>query len=93
MDTTQLGYLAALLTTGSFLPQVLHTLRTRDTHSISLSMYLMLVCGTGTWLLYGLSIAALPVVLANALSMLMSSVILVVKLREVVRTRTAKSAP
>ncbi|MGM8062230.1 SemiSWEET transporter [Vogesella indigofera] len=93
MDTTQLGYLAALLTTGSFLPQVLHTLRTRDTHSISLSMYLMLVCGTATWLLYGLSIAALPVVLANALSMLMSSVILVMKLREVVRTRTAKSAP
>lgn len=93
MDTTQLGYLAALLTTGSFLPQVLYTLRTRDTRSISLSMYLMLVCGTGTWLLYGLSISALPVVLANALSMLMSSVILIVKLREVVRTRTAKSAP
>ncbi|MDC7710659.1 SemiSWEET transporter [Vogesella indigofera] len=93
MDTTQLGYLAALLTTGSFLPQVLYTLRTRDTRSISLSMYLMLVCGTGTWLLYGLSISALPVVLANALSMLMSSVILVMKLREVVRMRTAKSAP
>lgn len=93
MDTAQLGYLAALLTTGSFLPQVLYTLRTRDTRSISLSMYLMLVCGTGTWLLYGLSISALPVVLANALSMLMSSVILVMKLREVVRMRTAKSAP
>ncbi|MFC3627055.1 SemiSWEET transporter [Vogesella amnigena] len=87
MTMEQLGYIAALLTTGSFLPQVLHTLKSRDTRSISLAMYLMFVSGTVLWLLYGWSIGSVPVVAANGITLLLSSVILAMKLRQVARDR------
>lgn len=87
MTMEQLGYIAALLTTGSFLPQVLHTLKSRDTRSISLAMYLMFVSGTVLWLLYGWSISSVPVVAANGITLLLSSVILAMKLRQVARDR------
>lgn len=82
MNPEQLGYVAALLTTGSFLPQVLHTLKSRDTRSISLAMYLMFVSGTLLWLLYGWHIGSVPVIAANLITMLLSSIILVMKLRQ-----------
>ena len=49
-----IGYLAAVLTTFSFLPQAVLTLRTRKTDEISLIMYLMLNVGIACWLVYGL---------------------------------------
>lgn len=85
MTMEQLGYIAALLTTGSFLPQVLHTLKSRDTRSISLTMYLMFVAGTVLWLLYGWSIDSVPVMAANSITLLLSSIILGLKLRHMAR--------
>ncbi len=51
------GYLAATLTTISFVPQALQVIKTKDTHSISLSMYIIFVSGVFLWLVYGLLIA------------------------------------
>lgn len=82
MNPEQLGYVAALLTTGSFLPQVLHTLKSRDTRSISLAMYLMFVSGTLLWLLYGWHIGSVPVIAANLITTLLASIILAMKLRQ-----------
>jgi len=48
-NTTLIGYISATCTTAAFLPQVLHTLRTRDTSGISLGMYLMFIAGTAGW--------------------------------------------
>ena len=46
MDTTTIiGNLAAILTTTSFLPQALKTIKTKDTGSLSLPMYLLFVIG------------------------------------------------
>ncbi|SMF38804.1 SemiSWEET transporter [Pseudogulbenkiania subflava] len=86
------GYLAAFLTTSSFLPQVLHALRTRDLSSISLSMYLMFVSGVALWLAYGILLGAGPLIASNAMTLLLSSIILGLKLREEMRRR-AGSAP
>ena len=49
-----IGYAAATLTTASFLPQAVLTLRTRDTRGISLAMYSAFTAGVALWLLYGL---------------------------------------
>ena len=49
-----IGYIAASLTTFSFVPQVLHTIKTRDTSGISLGMYCILVIGIFLWLVYGI---------------------------------------
>ena len=81
-DTVELiGYVSALLTTVSFVPQVLQTLRTRDVRSISLSMYALFTTGIAGWLVYGLLMRAWPIVAANAVTLSLASIILVLKLR------------
>jgi len=79
--TTAIGLLAALLTTAAFLPQVLHTLATRDTRGISLRMYAIFVAGVLLWLIYGLLMHDLPLILANAVTLLLAGTILILKLR------------
>ena len=60
--TDSLGYLAALCTTSAFVPQVLHTLKTRDVSGISFGMYSIFCAGIALWLAYGLLIGATPVI-------------------------------
>ncbi len=74
-----IGYLAAVLTTFSFLPQAILTLRTRKTDEISLIMYLMLNVGIACWLVYGLVRYDLAIILANSVTLLFSLPILLVK--------------
>lgn len=74
-----IGFLAAVLTTFSFLPQAVLTLRTRKTDEISLAMYLMLNLGIACWLVYGLVIGDLALILANGVTLFFSLPILLVK--------------
>ena len=76
-----IGYLAAALTTCSFVPQALHTFRTRDVSGISLGMYSVFTVGIALWLVYGLALSAWPIVVANAITLLLASTILSMKLR------------
>ncbi|MDZ4076155.1 MAG: SemiSWEET transporter [Hylemonella sp.] len=76
-----IGYIAASLTTLSFLPQALHTFRTRDVSGISLGMYGMFAVGVALWLVYGLLLSAWPIVVANAVTLALALAILVMKLR------------
>ena len=75
-----LGLTAAVLTTGSFVPQALLTLRTRDVSGISLSMYSAFTLGVALWMVYGLLLREWPIVLANAVTLALASVILVTKI-------------
>lgn len=82
MQTSDLiGYLAAFLTTCSFVPQALHTFRTRDVRGISLGMYSVFTVGVALWLVYGLALAAWPIVAANAITLVLAGTILGMKLR------------
>jgi MtN3 and saliva related transmembrane protein len=76
-----IGALAATLTTASFVPQVLHTLRTKDVSGISLGMYSAFTLGVALWLVYGLLLGAWPIVIANAITVSLATCILVMKLR------------
>lgn len=76
-----IGYCAAILTTGSFVPQAWHTFSTRDVAGISLGMYSVFTVGVACWLVYGLLLGAWPVVIANAITLLLAAAILVMKLR------------
>ncbi|HRD96260.1 MAG TPA: SemiSWEET transporter [Rubrivivax sp.] len=75
-----LGLLAAVLTTGSFVPQALLTLRTRDVSGISLGMYGAFTLGVALWMVYGLILREWPIVLANAVTLALASVILATKI-------------
>ena len=76
-----IGYLAASLTTLSFLPQAIKVIATRNTQGISGLMYVMFVCGLVLWLIYGLLIEDTAVSMANFLTLLFALPILVIKYR------------
>ena len=75
-----IGYLAATLTTLSFLPQALLTLRTRDVHGISAGMYSVFTIGVALWLAYGWRLGDWPIIIANAVTLLLAGTILLTKL-------------
>jgi MtN3 and saliva related transmembrane protein len=79
---TVLGYFAATLTTLSFLPQVILVYRTKNTDAISVSMYLIFSTGVFFWFIYGVLIQAWPVIVANAITLVLSLSILWMKLNE-----------
>ena len=76
-----IGSIAAILTTFAFLPQVFKVIKTKDTESIALGMYLMQVVGTALWLFHGLVINDLPLIMANSVSLVLSGTILRYKLK------------
>ncbi|HMG21005.1 MAG TPA: SemiSWEET transporter [Kofleriaceae bacterium] len=76
-----IGFVAAALTTISFFPQVLQTIRTKDTAAISLTMYLVFTAGTGLWLIYGIILGSLPMILCNAITVTAAAIVLGLKLR------------
>ena len=76
-----LGYVAATLTTIAFVPQALKTIRTRDTRGISLGMYVVFTIGLVFWFGYGLVLGSWPMIVANAITFVLASVILAMKLR------------
>ena len=78
------GYIAALLVTGSFLPQALLTIRTRDTEGISLLMYIMFVAGVLLWLCYGILMGDMAQIIANGIISLLSGFILILKIKDVI---------
>ncbi len=79
-----LGYCAAFLTTASFLPQAFLTLKTRDTSSLSLSMYSMFTSGVLLWLIYGFQKGDNALIFANAITLLLSTSILGFKIYNVI---------
>lgn len=87
-----IGLSAALLTTLSFLPQTLMVLRSGETAGISLLMYAMFTIGVAGWLAYGVMQASLPIVLANAVTLVLAAIILSMKVRAVLKS-AARALP
>lgn len=81
MDNTKLlGLVAGLLTTMSFVPQVVKTWRTRSARDLSLVMFLLYCLGVFLWMIYGFMIDELPVILWNIITLILASIILVFKI-------------
>jgi MtN3 and saliva related transmembrane protein len=75
------GYLAGMLATIAFLPQLLKTLRDRSAKDISLGMYALFCSGVTLWLIYGLLISSWPVVISNVITLALSGTVLLLKVR------------
>ena len=75
------GYVAATLTTLAFVPQAVKTIRTRDTQAISLGMYVVFTIGIAVWFGYGIVLGSWPMIVSNAITFVLSSTILAMKLR------------
>jgi MtN3 and saliva related transmembrane protein len=75
-----IGSVAAMLTTGSFVPQAWLTFKTRDVSGISLGMYSAFTCGVALWLVYGMALGSWPITIANAVTLSLAVAILSMKL-------------
>lgn len=83
--TTLLGFVAGTLTTISFVPQVLHAWRSKRCDDLSWAMLLTFSAGVVLWLIYGLRLSAMPVIVANAVTLVLLLIIMVMKIRYAAR--------
>jgi MtN3 and saliva related transmembrane protein len=78
---TVLAIIAGILSTSSFVPQVIKAWRERDTAAISKHMYMVTVTAFVLWSIYGFLIGSWPIVVFNLLSLGLSGIILGLKIR------------
>jgi MtN3 and saliva related transmembrane protein len=71
-----IGYLAAFLTTFSFLPQAIKTIKTRCTKGISTLMYTLFTIGIFFWLVYGVLVEDKIIIAANVITFIFACIIL-----------------
>ncbi|MCK4734791.1 MAG: SemiSWEET transporter [Methanophagales archaeon] len=77
---TIIGLLAAMCTTIAFLPQVIKTVKTKETKDISRLMYIILTTGILLWVVYGLLTMDLPIILANSITFILALIVLMLKI-------------
>ena len=83
-----IGYVAAVLTTGAFLPQAIKVIKTRNTKGISLYMYIFFVLGVSLWAVYGFLINDLAIILANCVTLFFALIILNFIIVNIVKEKT-----
>ena len=76
-----IGTVAGIFTTISFIPQVLHVIKTKSTKDISLTMFVLFLLGVIFWLIYGIIINEIPIIIANTLIAILAGIILVYKIK------------
>ena len=76
---TTIGLIAGTLTTISFVPQVIRIWKTHSTKDLSLVMFLLFTAGVVMWLIYGICTGKLPVIISNAVTLLLAIIILIFK--------------
>jgi MtN3 and saliva related transmembrane protein len=76
-----IGTAAAVLTTIAFVPQVVKSWRTRSTRDVSLVMFMIFATGLALWLVYGIMIESRPIIVANVITLVLASTMIVLKLR------------
>lgn len=80
MNPTYLGLAAGAVTSVAVIPQVVKSFRSRHVRDISIWQPVLLVIGTGLWLVYGLVLGDIPLILANSFSVLCNSMLIVMKI-------------
>ena len=76
-----IGFFAAFCTTVAFIPQAVKVYKTKSTKDISLYMFIIFNIGVLSWLIYGISKLDLPLILANAVTLILSIYILFYKIK------------
>ena len=78
---TLLGLIAATLTTVAYIPQAVKIIRTRHTKDLSIWMYVLLNIGISLWLIYGFLLRDPALLLANSVTLILTSIILTLKIK------------
>ena len=79
--TVIIGMGAAICTTIAFFPQLIMVYRTKRTRDLSLPTFILLTVGIFLWLVYGVLLGNLPIILANAITLIGCLYILIMKIK------------
>ncbi len=79
-----IGFIAAVFTTTTFIPQAFKTITTGETRSLSLFMYCLLVSGFIAWLSYGILSLSISIIVCNAAALLPALIILSLKIKNTI---------
>ena len=77
MNNEIIGFIAAILTTSSFLPQLIKVWKTKSSKGVSTLMYFVMLLGVILWGVYGYLIESKSVLIANIVAGLLQIVILI----------------
>ncbi len=80
MNVDIFGYIAAILTTAAFLPQLIKTLNTKKADDVSLTTLIMFIIGVLSWIIYGYKITSAPILIANIVTLILNLLILISKI-------------
>ena len=80
MNIEIFGYIAAILTTAAFLPQLIKTLKTKKADDVSLITLIMFIIGVLCWIIYGYNISSIPILIANLITLILNLLILISKI-------------
>ncbi|MFA4916001.1 MAG: SemiSWEET transporter [Syntrophales bacterium] len=76
-----IGLLAALLATIAMAPQAAKIYKTKNTKDLSLMTFVMLSCALCLWFIYGLLISAFPIIIGNAIGFILTTFIVIMKIK------------
>lgn len=76
-----IGLIAGGLTSISFIPQAVKTIRTKNTTSISIATYILFTIGVALWVIYGYFLKDFAILLTNLVTIIPSLIILLMKIR------------
>jgi MtN3 and saliva related transmembrane protein len=79
--TNTIGSIGAVLTTIAFTPQTYHLYKRRDLLGVSISIYSVFTLGVALWLAYGLLLHNWPLIISNAITLVLSMMILLLKIK------------
>ncbi|MEB3149441.1 MAG: SemiSWEET transporter [Sphaerospermopsis kisseleviana] len=76
-----LGLAAGTLTTIAFLPQMFQTWKTKSAKDVSFVMLITFMTGLFLWLVYGMILGAVPIIMANGITLFFNFIILWLKIK------------
>lgn len=79
--TLILGIAAGVLTTAAFLPQLIRVIKTKHTKDLSLVTFSLFSLGVFLWLAYGILLKEVPIILANAFTLVFAVLIVIMKIK------------
>lgn len=82
-----LGYFAGICTAIVFLPQSIHTVKTKDVRGLVLSTYIIFNVGMLSWILYGIYLKSAQMIIFNSISLVFASIILCMIIQDKIKKK------
>jgi MtN3 and saliva related transmembrane protein len=90
-STEWVGIVAGIFTAASLLPQLIKLMRQKKAEDISLFFLIILFCGLGLWIWYGILRNDIPIIATNAFSLLVNTLMIVLGIKYKAKNRAQKN--